>query len=248
MTVQLSPHKVNKIIRSYFRGLPQTKIAREAGVDQSSISHYANRFKKMTAKYGLLAAGKEYQVLNEIESLRSLSVELYKSKLTTEEARQGNNIIKAFLKLGIGPDQHTELIEVCRKVDDPGFINAALKINRIEAEGQMTYEEATSKFERITSELVALENRIKGLQTKLKSLNSLIVQRNNELTNVEAHVVQLRKETKAKVVRLEQELSIKMKKLNVQYKETEEVSKLKAELSKQGLDLPTLLKLAKEFK
>lgn len=248
MTVQLSPHKVNKIIRSYFRGLTQTKIAKEVGVDQSSISHYANRFKKMTAKYGLLAAGKEYQVLNEIESLRSLSVELYKSKLTTEEARQGNNIIKAFLKLGIGPDQHTELIEVCRKVDDPGFINAALKINRIEAEGQMTYEEATSKFERITSELVALENRIKGLQTKLKSLNSLIVQRNNELTNVEAHVVQLRKETKAKVVRLEQELSIKMKKLNVQYKETEEVSKLKAELSKQGLDLPTLLKLAKEFK
>lgn len=86
MTVQLSPHKVSKILRDYFRGLPQTKIAKEAGVDQSSISHYASRFKGTAAEYGLLAAGKEYQVFNEVESLRSLSVELYKSKLTAEEA------------------------------------------------------------------------------------------------------------------------------------------------------------------
>ena len=41
---------------------------------------------------------------------------------------------------------------------------------------------------------------------------------------------------------------IKMKRLNVQYKEVKVVVKLKTELSKQGLDLPTLLKLAKEFK
>ncbi len=153
-----------------------------------------------------------------------------------------------FLKLGIGPDQHIGLIEVCKKVDDPGFINAALKLNRIEAEGQMTYEEATYKFERITSELPLAENRLRGIQAKLQSLNNLIAQRNSELTNVEAHVVQLQKEAKAKEAKLEQEFGIKTNKLNVQYKEVEEVAKLKNELSKQGLDLPTLLKLAKEFK
>jgi hypothetical protein len=248
MTVQLSPHKVSKILRGYFCGLPQTKIAKEAGVDQSSISHYATGFKKMAAKYGLPAAGKEYQVLNEVESLRSLSVELYKSKLTMDEVRQGHNIIKAFLNLGIGPNQHIGLIEVCKKVDDLGFINAALKLNRIEAEGQMSYEKATSKFERITSELPPAENRLRGILTKLKSLNNLIAQRNSELTNVEAHVVQLQKRAKAKEAKLEQEFGIKMKRLNVQYKEVEAVAKLKTGLSKQGLDLPTLLKLATEFK
>jgi len=247
MTVPLSPHKVSKILRGYFRGFPQTKIAKEAGVDQSSISHYASRFKEMAAEYSLLAAGKEYQVMNEVESLRSLSVELYKSKLTVDEARQGHNIIKAFLKLGIGPDQHIGLIEVCKKVDDPGFINASLKLNRIEAESQMSYEKATSKFERITSELPPAENMLRGIQTKLKSLNNLTVQRSSELTNVEAHVVQLQKEAKAKEAKLEQEFGIKMNKLNVQYKEVEAVAKLKTELSKQGLDLPTLLKLAKEL-
>ena len=110
MTVQLSPHKISRILRGYFRGLPQAKIARETGVDQSSISHYATRFKEMATIYGISAAGKEYKVVNEVESLRSLSVELYKSKLTMEEARQGHNIIKAFLKLGINPEKHLNLI------------------------------------------------------------------------------------------------------------------------------------------
>ena len=38
-----------------------------------------------------------------------------------------------------------------------------------------------------------------------------------------------------------------MKKLKVQYEEVEEVAKLKADLNKQGLNLSTLVKLAKEF-
>ncbi len=149
-----------------------------------------------------------------------------------EEARQGHSIIKSFLKLGIGLDQHIGLIEVCKKVNDPGFINAALKLNRIEAVGQMTYEEATYKFKRITSGLSPAENRLRGIQTKLKSLNSLIAQRNSELTNVEAYVVQLQKEAKAKKAKLEHGFDIKMKKLNMQYKEVEEVAALKAKLAK----------------
>jgi len=92
-----------------------------------------------------------------------------------------------------------------------------------------------------------LKNDHKLIQTKLKSLNSLIAQRNSELTNVEAHLVQLRKEAKVKEAKLEQEFDIKMKKLNVQYKEVEEVAALKAELAKKGLNLKTVLKLAKEF-
>ena len=43
-------------------------------------------------------------------------MELYKSKLTVEEARQGHNIIKAFLKLGIDPEKYLSLVEVCKKV------------------------------------------------------------------------------------------------------------------------------------
>ena len=164
MTVQLSPHKVSKILRGYFRGLPQIKIAKEAGVDQSSISHYASKFKERAAEVGILAAGKEYQVMNEVESLRSLSVELYKSKLTVEEAKQGHNIIKAFLKLGISPEQHLALIKVCQKVDDPGFVKAALKLSQIETQTGMGYHQVISGFEKAQNQLPQLEEKMLGNQ------------------------------------------------------------------------------------
>jgi len=248
MTVRLSPQKASRILRYYFNVVPQPAIAWRVGVDQSTVSLYSSRFKERANEVGLLAAGKEFNVLNEVESLRSLSVELYKSKLTVEEAKYGIRIIGAFIRLGMDPDQHVGLIEICKKVDDPGFVNAALKLNRIEADGQMSYEEATSKFEQIRAELPSAENRLRGIQTKLKSINNLIAQRNCELTKVEAHLVQLGEEAKAKETKLEQEFDIKMNELRVQYKEVEVVAKLKTELSKQGLDLATLLKLAKEFK
>ena len=247
MTVQLSPHKVSKILRGYFRGLPQTKIAKEAGVDQSSVSHYATRFKEMAAKCGLPAAGKEYQVINEVESLRSLSVELYKSKLTMEEARQGHNIIKTFLKMGINPEKHLNLIEVCKKVEDPGFIEAALKLSQIEIQAGMGYHQITSGFDKAQKQLPQLEKKIAEADAELKSLNDGILKNKQELAGREEYLKKYQNEVKAKEAKLEKELMAKMKQMEVEKKEVKEVAALKAELTKKGLNLQTILKLAKEF-
>ena len=227
MSVQLSPHKVSKILRGYFRGLPQTKIAKEAGVDQSSISHYATRFKEMAAKYGLPAAGKEYQVLNEVDSLRSLSVELYQSKLTMEEARQGHNIIKAFLKLGINPEKHHNLIEVCQKVEDPGFTEAALKLSQIEIQTGMGYNQITSGFEKAQKQLPQLEEKIAEANIELKSLNDGILKNKQELAGREGYLKKYEDEVKAKEAQLEKEILKKMKQLEVEKEEVEEVAALK---------------------
>jgi len=247
MTVQLSPHKVSKILRGYFCGVPQTKIAKEAGVDQSSISHYATRFKEMAAKYGLPAAGKEYQVLNEVESLRSLSVELYKSKLTVEEARHGHDIIRAFLKLGINAEQHLVLVNVSQEVEDPGFVEAALKLSQIEDQTGMGYQQITSGFEKAQKQLPQLEEKIAEAKAELKSISDGVLKNKQELAGREEYLKKYQNEVKAKVAQLEKELLAKMKQLEVEKKEVEEVAALKAELTKKGLNLETLLKLAKEF-
>jgi len=247
MTVPLSPHKVSKILRGYFSGLPQIKIAKEAGVDQSSISHYASRFKGTAAEYGLLAAGKEYQVLNEVESLRSLSVELYKSKLTVEEARQGHNIIKAFLKLGINAEQHLVLVNVCQKVDNPGFVEAALKLAQIETQTGREYHQVISSFETALNQLPQLEEKITGAKAELKFTNEGLVINKQELAGQEEYLEKYQNEVKAKEAQLEKELLARMKQLEVAKKEMEEVAALKAELTKKGLNLKTVLKLAKEF-
>ena len=52
---------------------------------------------------------------------------------------------------------------------------------------------------------------------------------------------------KAKVAQMEAELSAKMTQFGVEKKEVEQVAILKAELTKKGLKLQTILKLAKEF-
>jgi len=247
MTVPLSPHKVSKILRGYFCGLPQTKIAKGAGVDQSSISHYATRFKEIVTKFGLPAAGREYQVLNEVDSLRSLSVELYQSKLTAEEARQGHNIIKAFLKLGIDSEKHFNLVEICKKVEEPGFIEAALKLSQIETQTGVGYHQITSGFEKAQKQLPQLEEKIAEATAELKSLNDGILKNKQELTSREEYLKKYQNEAKAKEARLEKELLAKMKQLEVAKKEVEEVAALKDELTKKGLKLQSILKLAKEF-
>ena len=112
MTVRLSPQKVSKILSNYFSGMPQCEIAKKGGVDQSTVSIYSSRFKQRAAEVSLLAAEKEYGVFNEINALRSLSAELFTYKLTVDEANQGLKIIKAFIKLGIMPEQHTELVKL----------------------------------------------------------------------------------------------------------------------------------------
>ena len=248
MTVQLSPHKVSKILRSYFRGLPQTKIAREVRVDQSSISHYASRFRYMATEYGLLAAGKEYQVMNEVESLRSLSVELYKSKFTVDEARQGYNIIKAFLKLGINAEQHLVLVNVCQEVADPGFVEAAMKLSQIEAQTGMGYQQVTSGFEKAQKQLPQLEDKIAEAKAELKSINDTLLKNKQELAGREEYLKKYQNEVKAKEALLEKEILAKMKQMEVGKKEVEEVAALKAKLVKNGVTLETVLNLVKEFR
>lgn len=247
MTVRLSPQKVSKILRGYFSGTPQCKIAKKAAVDQSTVSIYSSRFKQGAAEVGLLAAGKEFGVFNEINALRSLSIELSTCKLTVEEANQGLKIMKAFMKLGTRPEQHIALVKVCEEVDDPGFIHAALKLNRIETESNMSYEEAISKFERVMSELSLAENKLSKKQSKCKTLDDLIANGNQDLSNLEARLAQFQKDFKAKRLKLEQEFEDEKKELKVRSEEVKEVAKLKAELFKQGLDIPTLVKLAKEY-
>jgi DNA repair exonuclease SbcCD ATPase subunit len=247
MTVRLSPQKVSKILRCYCGGMPQTEIAKKAGVDQSTVSLYASRFKETAVGIGLLAAGKEFGVFNEVDALRSLSVELSQAHLTVEEAREGVKILKAFLKLGVSPDKHTMLAKVCGEIDDLGFVNAALKLSKIEAESDLGYEQVIAKLEKAKSELPSAEKKLQEVEAKLMASNKALGKKTNELASLEAHIAQLQKDAKDKETELDHELAAKMKQLKVKLGELEQISELKTELAKSGLDIRTLVNLGKEF-
>ncbi len=171
--------------------------------------------------------------MNEVESLRSLAVELYKSKLMVDEARQGHSIIKAFLKLGISPEQHLALIKVCQEVNDSGFTEAGLKLSQIETKTGMGYHQVISGFEKALTQLPGLEEKVIYAKAQLKAISDALLKQKQELVDQEEYLKKYQNEVKVKEAQLGKELLSKMKQLEVEKKEMEEVAALKAELTQK---------------
>ncbi len=165
MTVSLSASKVKNLFKYYFSGWPQPKIAKKLGISQGSVSHWVTRFAEQAAGEGLLNATKEMNMFNEIQELRGLSVELNQAGLTTVDAAAGAKIIKKFNKLGVEPAQHELLIGVCSKMNDPGFVAAALKLHEIEVKSGHSYDHAILQYQKTLQELPV----VKGDLAKAKA-------------------------------------------------------------------------------
>jgi predicted transcriptional regulator len=234
MTIRLSPQKMAKIMRCYFNGMAQTEIAKKAGVDQSTVSLYASRFRDTAGEIGLLAAGKEFMVFNEVNALRSLAVELSKANITVEEAKQGHNIVRAFLKLGVRAEQHTSLVKVCREVSDPGFVQAAIRLSKIEAESNMSYETIVARLEQAASQLLLKEKLLNETKTDLAHTEKCLGDKKQEFAELGAKLGELRKAIEAEEAELEQKIEANKRKLKLKQAEMEEFARLKAELNKRG--------------
>lgn len=246
MTVKLSQQKISRLLKYYFAGMTQPAIAQKVVTDQSTISLYAKRFSERAAEIGLLAAAKEYN-MKEVSELRNLSVEMQKYNLTTEDAREGVGIIKAFSKLGVPTDQHTKLIQVAKKIDNPGFINASLELVRIEEKEKISYEEAITKYQAILSQLPLKKNELTRTKTQLNSLNRFTTEKERELNNVNTQLKQMQETARVEREDLEQDYEARRQQLQVQQEEVEDVAQVKAELSEDNLDIATMIKLVNEY-
>ncbi len=143
---------------------------------------------------GLLPAGKEFGVFSELEALRSLSVELLKADLNVEEAKRGYHIIKTFMKYGVSPEQHTVLAQVCKEMNDAGFIKAAIRLGTIEMETNMGYQEIMEKLQSSLSELAIAEKHVKETETKRITANNTYSRKKKELESLESKLTSLRNE------------------------------------------------------
>ncbi len=248
MTVRLSDDKVSLLLHYIFQGWSQQAIAKKVGDDQSSISVWLSRFKDRTAKIGLSEAGEEFGVMNEVESLRSLAVELHKYHLAVQDARQGLGIIRAFLGLGVPPGRHKDLVQVCKKEAEPGFIAAALELCQVEAKAGITYQQVVAQFKEIGSKIQNLKSEAAEQSSQLSGLKNELAGTKAALTSLYAECANAVKEMAEKEKKLEDELKKKMESVKVTTQEVEMFSNLKADLAKKGLGIDALVALAKEFK
>ncbi len=247
MTISLPPSRVKKLLKNYFSGCSQQEIAHQLAISQGTISHWAERFNKRAIDKGLLNAAKEFGVLDEIVELRSLSVELDKAGITTHEAKTGVKIMKKFKKLGVEPEQHEALVEVCAQVKDPDFIGDALKLHRIKMESGLDYSAAIVKYEKTVQGLPQVNEKLEKAKAELEYTTGQVEEKKKQLDSLQSNLDHLKKAAEEKMKAIKKEVADKEKEVEVTKKEINEVAALKTELSKQGLDIPTLIKLAKEL-
>jgi len=186
-------------------------------------------------------------MFNLVDNLRSLSVELAKENFTVQDAKKGLEVSKAFKKRGVSTEKHTDLVRVCQKVDDPGFIHAAFKLAKLEAETGLPYEELLKRYENVMSELPRLEHEVQKAENRRKSVQADLHQTTQELAATESDLVHKRKEAKEEVSRLKHEFEEKQMEYKVKLDEVEVTYKIKAELAEKGLDIPTIMTVSKEF-
>jgi len=247
MAITLSEQKRAKMIRLYFRGSSQPEIAEKAGVAQSSVSLYGAQFKKRVAEVGLLAAAEEVGVFNEVDSLRTLAVELNKAQLAVEDAKKGTSIVKTFSKFGVSFEQHVALAKACKKADDPAFIQAALQLVQLEAESGADYEEVVAGFQEIKKQLPSLHKQLDSAQDKLASLNASLAQKQQQQVALDTNLVQLQQAIKSKEAEFQQQVAQRMKDLGIKEAELQEVAWIKKLLAGTGLDIHTFAAITKEY-
>ena len=194
VTVRLSGQKVSLILGYLLRGWPQPAVAGKLGVDQSTVSLWFSRFKARAKRASISQAGKEFGVTNDVDSLRSLAAELFQNQLSVKDARDGMKVVLAFSALGVPLHRHKDLVQVCKKVQEPAFVAAALKLCELEAETGMTYKEALVRFKETGSKVQSLQGEKAQLSSQLAGLNSKVAGRKRDLYALEAKSAQRKKE------------------------------------------------------
>jgi rubrerythrin len=218
MSQKLSPQKVSKMMALYFDGYSQTDIANKLKINQSTISLYVAKFKSISEQQGIKAAGEEFGIMDEVQSLHSIALELKKAKLTVEEAAVGHKMVQSLSKLGIKQEEYKGVLQACTKMKSEGFLNSAVKLNKFEHDTGMTYEEIVAKAASTHQELKKTQKDLLAVAGKLKMAKE-------ELANIE-------KQKKL----ASQELETYMKNVGVDMKRLKMVEDLALALKKAGED------------
>ncbi len=248
MTVPISPTKIRSILKLYFAGSPQVVIEQKTGVNQSTISDYANDFKKSAATQGLMAAAKEYGIMDEVSALRSLSVELYKENLTTADAREGADIIKHFNKLGVLPADHTFLMSACKSAKAPSFTPAVVELGKLMEQTGLSYAQSIKAYKDSLANLSKTNQQLNDATGQLAFRQNQLGETNSKVNAAQTKLAQEMQQTKQQEAQMASELDVKMKNKKVKEADIDEVVALRKVLAGTGLDVPTLIIIAEEFK
>ena len=195
MTQKISPNKISKMMALYFEGYSQSAIANKLNVDQSTVSLHVSKLKSLVDQQGIKAAGEEFDIMNTVEALHSLAAELKKSKITVEEAKVGLKMVSTFQKLGVKAEDYQDVIQAATKMKNEGFLESAVKLNKLEESTGMTHEELVVQSANTYQQL---KNDQQDLQIVTGALNAakedlVVIENQKQLASqdLQAHMQQI---------------------------------------------------------
>ncbi|MCX6002835.1 MAG: hypothetical protein NTX46_00025, partial [Chloroflexi bacterium] len=206
--------KTSRIIQLYMEGYTEVSIAERLKVAQSTVSLYINRLKETVDSQGLENVGKEYGMMDRLQSLHELSTELRKANLTVEELHTALLAYRALQKYGIGEERYAGIILACQKMQDGGFAAAAQELAKMEQATGLNHSAMIQQYR------TASEDKAKT-ETELAMLKSELQNTGHELIDV-----------KKKKSLAEKELSAYLDEAGLDRKRLESVEKLATVLKK----------------
>lgn len=211
MPKTISYVKMVKILHHYFSGMPQLGIAQKCLVNQSTVSRGVEKFRKEASAKGIIAAAKEYQVMDEVSALRSLATELYKSKVSIKEAKAGLKMVALFNSLNVAPEEYKVLAKMFKKLKDPEFPKAGTKLVKLEESTGKEYVDLVDEFEKLGEEIAERQEKIADLQEKQgeveKALEALELERKGKEEEVAEFMEEAGKEKAAADAEVKEKLT-----------------------------------------
>ena len=106
---------------------------------------------------------------------------------------------------------------------------------------------AISQYKQTVEELPLVKGELEKAKTDLKDTSAKVANKKKELHELEDKYDLMGEKVKETITFYDEKVTNKMKESEVSQEEIDQVANLKTTLGKQGLDIPTLIKIAKEF-
>jgi len=182
--------------------------------------------------------------------LHSLSAELKKAKLTIEEAAAGYKMVQSLSKLGIKQEEYKGVLQACTKMKSDGFLDSAVKLNNLEHDTGMSYEEIVTGAESTHQELKHTQQDLQVVAGKLKATKEELadIEKQKKLASQELETHMKNVGVDMKRLKLVEDLALELKKAGIGNKHLEDYIQRQHLLNEAGITLGIFVEILDKAK
>ncbi len=247
---KISAYKAQKIFELHQEGNNQAAIAKKLHIDPSTVSKHLSKLEIIKEQKGLKSALQEFEVIDQTEENQKVLEEFYKSGLPIGDVATGIYVNKLFQECGVKSEEYKVLIQTCLKIKNTGYLEAAMKLNKLENQTHMDYQQLIDKgektYQQLGINLQELEKTKAALNEAKTELNGINKQKEQATQDLKVHMTKIgMDEQRIQQVEI---LSLALKKAKVTDQQLTDYIKRQELLNKANVEIDTFVAILNECK